>query len=436
MPMTTQGEDAMKRFERLLDETLKTATFTVQGANDTFGTNDIRTIYARGTPQEYFDSFSHLTPIVRDTLKASLVEEIELLLCDYVNPDTRCVGHGLVKVLGGRINPPLELFVDDVVCAAAALGVSRVSQLLSDWSNGKPAHYEMRTVLFGANIDRPIELPREGIRINVMPDSFDDLPYEFPSALRYIEGSLSPDSVLGRPVLSVACSGSPVFHMPVTGMGGRFYEEWAYGELPKFSLDAFCEVLSLAGNGCIQAKYIWPHAPDLKLFVAPPEGMGLPGGFVDTGSRITLTQRHLEDARDLFLMQDRLPEKTRTSLKVAIHRWIMSKKEISQEDKLIELRIALEALYLRGEGSEMSYRMATRGAWHLGDSLEERKVIFSTLKVAYSLASTIVHARKTKATGFEQSRTLEDGQDMCRKGILKVLRNGEPNWDELVFGRE
>ena len=420
----------MNKLERLLDEALQTTTFAVSGSEDSYGTNEIRTLHAQGTLQEY----SGLAPIVPDPLRARLVDEMELLLRGYVNPETRCVGHGLIDVLGGRIDPPLELFVDDVVCAAAALGSGQVLKLLSEWSDGKPALYEMRTVLFGGKIERTIELRREGIRIDVMPASFDELSSEAPSVLRYMEPPLSSDSVLGRPVLSVACSGGPVFHMPTGGMDGGFHQEWAHGTLPEFSLDAFCKALSLAGNGCIQPKYEWPHAPDLRLFVSAPEGLAHPKGVFDTSTSVSLTQRHLEDARDLFLMRNGLPAKTRRSLNVAIHRWINSKRESSTEAKLIELRIALEALYLRDVDGEMSYRLATRGAWHLGGSLEKRKTIFSILRSAYSLASKVVHARETRIA--EKTRILEDGQDACRKGILMVLKQGEPNWNELTLGTE
>ena len=34
----------------------------------------------------------------------------------------------------------------------------------------------------------------------------------------------------------------------------------------------------------------------------------------------------------------------------------------------------------------------------------------------------------------QQSKVLNEGQRVCREGILKVLREGEPNWDDLIFG--
>ena len=125
----------------------------------------------------------------------------------------------------------------------------------------------------------------------------------------------------------------------------------------------------------------------------------------------------------------------RKGLDVAIRRWIRSKRGMSTFDQLIDLRIALEALYLKDSGSgEMSYRMATRGAWHLSGDRDERVEYSKTLKEAYSLASRVIHASE-KPTDEKDLTVLKAGQDACRRGILKMLTEGEPdNWDHIEFG--
>lgn len=424
-------EDVVDNLKRLLKEALAMANFTAYKVRRPYAADDIRALHRLGTLQQYIG----VSATIPDGLKKRLVDEIGLQLRDYVHPETRCVGNGLAHVLGGVLNPPsLEGFVDSVVCTAAALGTDRAVQLLSDWSEGKPALYQRRAVLFGGKVDRPIELPQEGIQIDSMPTSFDELSSVVPITLKYVVSSMGSSSVLGMPVLSVACSDCPVLYMPVGDTGLEFRREWAYGKLPKFSMDAFCEALSLAGNGCIQPKYEWPHAPELRLFVPGGVGSTSRTGVPDARRTITLTQRHLEHARELFLIRNDLPEKTRRSLSVSIHRWIKSKGESSTQNRLIELRIALEALYLKDVGGEMSYRIATRGAWHLGGNQEERRTTFSILRNVYDLASKVVHARNIGDTDEKQNKILEDGQDVCRRGILMVLKQNEPNWDELILG--
>ena len=421
----------MNKLERLLEEALATASFTVHELTRSFVAADIRTLYQQGALQQYIG----IDAAVPDPLKVRLADEMRLQLRSYVNPETDCVGNRLPYVLGGMLDPPLEGFVQNVVCAAAALGFSRVAQLLSDWSNGMPVLYQRRAVLVGGTVEHPIELPEEGIQIDSIPTSMGEMNSVVPPTLKYSASLMGSDSVLGKPVLSVACSFGPIFYMPDGDAGAKTYGEWAHGRLPEFSIDAFCEALSLASNGCIQPKHEWSHAPDLALFVIASGGSMYRTDVSDARSwdGVTLTQRQLEDARELFLMRNGLPERTRRSLNVSIHRWIKSKGASSTQNRLIELRIALEALYLKDAGGEMSFKIATRGAWHLGISGEERKKVFSVLRNVYDLASKVVHARKIKDSLEKQDKILKDGQDACRRGILKVMKQGEPNWDEMIL---
>ena len=63
--------------------------------------------------------------------------------------------------------------------------------------------------------------------------------------------------------------------------------------------------------------------------------------------------------------------------------------------QLIELRIALESVLLiddKGVVGEKRNRLATRGAWLLGETLSQRKAYFRTLRNAYDYASIVLHA--------------------------------------------
>ena len=373
----------------------------------------------------------YFSTTISEPMKERLVDEMGRVLHDYINPETQCLGNGLINVLGGMVDPPLKEYVDKVVCAAAALGTERVVQLLTEWSDGKPVSYERKVVLIGGSVEGYIELKQEGISIDRLPASSDQLTSILPYTLQF---DVPVVAILGLPLLSVDCSVGPVFYMPTGKMDEVFHREWAHGRLPEFSIEAFCEALSLTANGCIRPSYEWSHAPDLGLLTFGSGGSMWRSGDLYSRHRTLLTQQHLEEARDLYLMRSRLSNKSRRSLDVSIHRWIKSKGEISTHDQLIELRIALEALYLKGVDNELSFRMAALGAWHLGDNREERNRKFEILRNAYRLASKVIHASKTRDTIDDQNKVLGDGQDVCREGILKVLREGEPNWDGLIFG--
>ena len=125
---------------------------------------------------------------------------------------------------------------------------------------------------------------------------------------------------------------------------------------------------------------------------------------------------------------------------VAIARWRGSKRAGALEEQLVELRIALESTLLAGDtGSspEIQFRIATRGAWLLGEAYDERKACFDTLRKAYGLASSVLHARKLKRKNrAEDADTVSRAQDLCRAAIMQMVREGTvPSWDEVALGR-
>lgn len=83
-------------------------------------------------------------------------------------------------------------------------------------------------------------------------------------------------------------------------------------------------------------------------------------------------------------------------LGIAVERWRrFMRPDIAVVDGLIELRIALEALYLKDftneKSQEMRFRLALFGAWHLGETYAKRQEIRKILRDAYDKASGAVH---------------------------------------------
>ena len=117
---------------------------------------------------------------------------------------------------------------------------------------------------------------------------------------------------------------------------------------------------------------------------------------------------------------------------VSVKRWVNSKRqESSLPDKFIELRVALEALFLDNERGEFRFRLATNGAWFLGASAGDREHHYNALLKAYDAGSAAVHGREVQ--GKEEQLTA--GQTLCRDGVLRILRLGRtPEWRALVLG--
>ena len=150
------------------------------------------------------------------------------------------------------------------------------------------------------------------------------------------------------------------------------------------------------------------------------------------------------DEEELLRLVEALRHADR-KLRIAVGRWRRSKRsEARLEDSYIDLRIALEALYLKDfddeRSQEMRFRLPLFGAWHLAENLKQRRSIRKTLRAAYDMASKAVHGGEVlKEPGAGQYRKaraeLSRAQDLCRCGALKLLREGPPeDWTDLVLG--
>ena len=124
-------------------------------------------------------------------------------------------------------------------------------------------------------------------------------------------------------------------------------------------------------------------------------------------------------------------------LRIAVDRWKRSKRPYSPvTDRYIDLRIALETLYLKDflneRSAEMRFRLSLFGAWHLGTTLEQRREIREVLRDAYDKASSAVHGGEVSD---DSSSTLSRAQKLCRQGIMKLLQEGAPDgWGDMILG--
>ena len=196
------------------------------------------------------------------------------------------------------------------------------------------------------------------------------------------------------------------------------------------SLEEFCESLSLAHNHPINVFVKWYDFGDAKEFVEVAVRHEISTWSLRKPKE--LQQDFWNDAVNKH--HERFTrEGVDNSLELAIRRWKRSKTAQCDVDKLIELRIALEALFGLDYRNEKSFRLSLFSAWYLGEDYEGRETIFQTIKKFYDLASTVVHAGTPKEI---QEELITDIQNLCRSGILKRLsETKKTKWTELSLGR-
>ena len=391
-----------------------------------------------------------------EAIMSQLIEELRSVLGRFIDPDSDSIGHAFpIDQFGGssrhtarrdglsdfEFESTVADFASGLVQAAAIIGVDRAIQLLADWERGEPVRFRTSTFVNGLTLSTPLS-PRKDIEIVPMPLTTTDLP-RLPSY-----NKLSGRDYLGLTVLSLAISASPALFRPKTGES----EATVRSHLEKdININVVCEALSLQANCHVSQSFLWieyEEAAPFSLNEWKTWSLGTNSFERARWKRINYQTRAVTLERDddvsiVSLDEDEVMQTIEAlqdadrKLRIAVDRWKRSKRlHAPLEDRYIDLRIALETLYLKDfaneQSPEMRFRLSLFGAWYLGSTLEERRDIRKTLRDAYDTASGVVHSGEVSS---KSKGCLEEAQELCRLGILKLLREGPPeDWGDLILG--
>ncbi|UFJ42273.1 hypothetical protein LOK74_07210 [Brevibacillus humidisoli] len=95
---------------------------------------------------------------------------------------------------------------------------------------------------------------------------------------------------------------------------------------------------------------------------------------------------------------------------VPFRRYLLSLERENWEDRLLDLWIALESLFVPdGKKGEITYKVRMRTAYYFADTREQRKRLSDFIKHSYNHRSEIVHSGKSPETGVsEEVQTLAE----------------------------
>ena len=116
------------------------------------------------------------------------------------------------------------------------------------------------------------------------------------------------------------------------------------------------------------------------------------------------------------------------SVKLALSRFSSSYERRELSDRLLDLVIALEALFSDGDSGSVTFKIATRCAGWLYPPGENRLSLFRFVKYAYRLRSDAVHGRKRN----RQEPTTEDLDRLecvVRASVMKFLDHQKSHQD-------
>ena len=391
-----------------------------------------------------------------EELMSGLLEVLRGELEPFIDPGTGRIGHTFPIEGGsavqttradGRLfwfeyHSELRDFARALVQAAAVMGEQSVTGAIAGWCQGQPVEIRMATVVSGLHLSETVA-PRGDIELVPLGLSTAELPrlpmFQGDDAINY----------LGLTLVRLAVRATPaVFRPNAEGKVGTIRSRSACG----VNLELLRDVLSLVANRSVALSRMWLEYPGAWGFClsgptstsgtdrpkprkwkemrsgAGPTLIKLP----DDAMADSVDPREVDSTIDAMLGANR-------KLKIAVDRWRLSMADDAKlEDRYIDLRIALEAIYLKDfineHSQEMRFRLALFGAWHLGADLEGRRSIRRALRDAYDTASKAVHEGELPKA---MKPTLSTAQDLCRRGILKLLREGPPDdWGDLLLGAE
>lgn len=135
--------------------------------------------------------------------------------------------------------------------------------------------------------------------------------------------------------------------------------------------------------------------------------------------------------------------KSHGAINMALHRFRYASERDREEDRLVDLLIAAESLFLQDGEGELSYRLRQRVALLLGTGFDDRLKIAEDIKTAYSLRSKIVHgdggSKRPKPLG-EIAPKIEG---YLRASLQRAISLAESNnvgpkkawmeWDRMIY---
>ena len=427
---------AFGRLTECIGRAVRQAEFT-NVFKQRFDSSVMHELYARKRREAYGLSNTDAIGVPESTL-TEIVSALAPIVAPYTSQQTGAIGNGFYTMRGSQASPrlpSLEDYAKVLVLAAARVGPERVMGLFAGWVEGRPIKVWLCALLKGARTEGELT-PVDGLCLDTLSSNGE----EFPRSL-YVqidEHDIRYEQYAQRAILSLEHETGPVLYSP-EDEPMRFPHfppspEVCNHELSSVSLGGLCRALSVEINGHVDWFRQWWDYGDVDAFFLNP---GHSHSWRDTSdsSPILVSGENLERALELHALLDGF-----TLLDLGIARWLRSKRATTAEDRLVELRIALESVLLpddKGAVGEKRHRLAMRGAWLLGETLEQRKSYFRSLRDAYDFASSVVHAGRLKKRGEEaRDKAITEAQDICRAAMLRIARDKTvPDWTDIVLGK-
>ena len=199
------------------------------------------------------------------------------------------------------------------------------------------------------------------------------------------------------------------------------------------------DLLTIVTSHRIQVLSVLTCAPEF-VDVNPNFGPGSSTGFLhsDHWSKKDLTRNEIEDLRSRLHGWSRFDADKRATLELAVSRLAAATQRgrgrLGIQDRILDVAIALEVMYQLVRSGR--YTLTTRASHFLADQTDERLRVANRAGALYKTRNDIVHGNveQTKEKHAKMAATAEDGTDLARETLWKLLDQGAfPEWERLIM---
>ena len=393
--------------------------------------------------------------ITNEDTRSKLLDFIRVEFAPFIHEDSIQSASFFISGGGFDMGYPLDTLLKQLLKIAIVREIEGAIPAVNRCTIDPYGPFQYMALLEGIRLETEVQV-LEGMRLVPLSHSRPEL---VPDVYIINISGLSEKFFFGKTLLIIDAFVSPIFCKPFPELFREGFREddlpfrvgVSGGNFPNFEVEdfyeKFCQALSLACNSAVKIPLKWQLCAEDELFNL--SGFGL-GGFTrrydadSLGSSPEAGEAQMDKAKCLYEKLVNPDPNVSAKLQIPIDRWIKSKTTKSDVDKMIDLGIAFEALYVPDSGrGEIRFKLAVRAAWYLGKDKDDRNKLLTKFKQIYDHRSNAVHRgkldEKVKLGGehISISEFIERAQNLCRESIMKVLNDGRfPVWNDLILGGE
>ena len=359
---------------------------------------------------------------LRDDLATALKELRDLLIAVQATPALEFFNHARQCALGYQNKVSFCFLVGWLISRGQQVGAKQAISNLTRYLESETIEVSSILAVSGFNIKSNIKFGEyELVAWNNVPIT--DTKWRI--AARSLHGNEAPTAVLVR-------------RHEIRPIHVRPWDQQQPSEILQSlepALDILRCVTAVAGAGFQLLQY-WLEPEEWTPWAVSHSMFGVDSSIMHW--TIDLGEAAVRPLCSAVTHMQALDENNRVRLRVPLDRLNRSYLAGSNSvNKAIELGIAIESLYAPTKLSEgIAFAVRTRAARFLGGSLEDRQETVKTLKDVYDLRSRAVHSGRFDAVGTAKKwqddnlvrTTLEKGQSIVGKSLVKVIQEGELDW--------